>query len=256
MDFADYNFTVTGIAIACYVAPGAGAPNHPNRPNHGIVLTVGGRTSYLYEGGRTVIAGAGDLVYLPKGESYTVRQEEIGGCYAINFDLSEPVTFPPFTVRAKHAAGFQERFAAAEQFWRTKAPGYEMLCKAELYRILAAMRQERETGYVSRSALERLHPALEQIHRQYTEKPLSVPELASACGMSETYFRRLFLRGYGVSPVEYIRELKIARAKELLASGMYSVGEVAGLSGFQDECYFSREFRKAVGISPGKYAGK
>ena len=52
---------------------------------------------------------------------------------------------------------------------------------------------------------------------------------------------------------KYINDLKISHAKELLASGMYSVTEAALQSGYADLSHFSREFKKTVGISPKKF---
>ena len=54
----------------------------------------------------------------------------------------------------------------------------------------------------------------------------------------------------GVSPLAYINSLKITRAKELLLSGMYTVTEVAFMSGYSDISHFSREFKKSTGVSP------
>ena len=71
--------------------------------------------------------------------------------------------------------------------------------------------------------------------------------------MSESYFRRIFLKNYGISPIKYINNLKIERAKELLTSGLYTVSDVAELSGFHDESYFSREFKKHSGKTPKEY---
>ena len=76
---------------------------------------------------------------------------------------------------------------------------------------------------------------------------------AKLCGISETYFRTLFKKVVGVSPLKYINDRKISRAKELISSKMYSIREVAQLAGFHDEAYFSREFKKATGVCPSKY---
>ena len=77
--------------------------------------------------------------------------------------------------------------------------------------------------------------------------------LASLCNMSEVLFRRNFKNSTGLSPLKYINNLKISRAKELLSVGMCSVSEAATLSGFHNECYFSREFKKHTGMSPVEY---
>ena len=72
--------------------------------------------------------------------------------------------------------------------------------------------------------------------------------------MSETYFRRIFSKNFGISPIRFINNLKIDRARELLASGLYTISNVAELSGFHDESYFSREFKKHSGKTPKEYA--
>ena len=53
--------------------------------------------------------------------------------------------------------------------------------------------------------------------------------------------------------MKYINELKIALSKDLLASRMYSVTDAAMQSGYNDISYFSREFKKSIGVSPKEY---
>ena len=128
-----------------------------------------------------------------------------------------------------------------------------MKCKSELYSILFHMQREYELGYTPTTQSGILRPALEYIHNHYTEGNLGISKLANLCGISEPYFRKLFLRSYGVSPLKYIAQLKLARAKELIESGLYPIHEVAALSGFQNECYFSREFKHHFGSAPSKF---
>ena len=53
-----------------------------------------------------------------------------------------------------------------------------------------------------------------------------------------------------------MRRLRIAYARDLLGSGEYSVTDAAMLSGFNDAAYFSREFKKEVGVSPKEYGNR
>ena len=255
-NFMKYDFNANKILLACRVQSGQGAPVHIDRPGHGLALYTGGECRFHFDN-QTLLARKNDIIYLPKGSSYTVEQAmpaEGVICYAINFDISAQADFPPFVIRIKNAAAVLRLFIDAEQAWRTKKSGYTMACKADLYRILCIMQQENELGYVTGSTARALDAAISYVHENYTDQPISIGYLAGLCGMSETHFRATFKRVYGISPLKYINDLKLTRAKELLSSQMYTVGEAARLSGFGDEAYFSREFKKAVGLCPSKFA--
>ena len=70
-------------------------------------------------------------------------------------------------------------------------------------------------------------PAINVIQENFTDHTLAVSALAQLCGISEAYFRRLFLNKFGVSPKEYILSLRIDYAKQLLTSGQFSVSDTA-----------------------------
>ena len=77
--------------------------------------------------------------------------------------------------------------------------------------------------------------------------------LASLEGLSESRFYTVFKEKIGCSPVEYINALRIERACNLLSSTPMSVGEVGANCGFDDNFYFSKIFKKKMGVSPTKY---
>ena len=248
----EYNFNVERIDIACFVPPGLGDSVHKNRANHGLAFHTGGDRYYVFGKNRIRIK-ANDLIYLPKGSDYFVESLDAGGCYAINFDFFDSCDFSPFSFRVKNSSGFLESFKQAEKAWRTKDFGYEMKCKSELYSIMYNLQKEYRLGYIQKNVKDNISPAVEYIHKEYTNDNVSIPYLSELCGMSETYFRRNFTKVYGVSPIKYINNLKICRAKELILSGLYTISDVSFLSGFHDESYFSREFKKRVGVSPSEY---
>lgn len=188
------------------------------------------------------------MIFLPQGSTYYVETVKPGDCYAINF--SEPAEFPPFIFCGANNA-YLKAFQKAERTWKERRPGYRAACKSELYRIIALMQQERV--YLPKQKMALIHPAVEYIQKHYESELISIPMLASLCGITPEYLRRLFGAAYGCSPVRYINGLKISRAKELLDSGMYSLSEAASLSGYTDMSHFSREFKKSEGISPSKY---
>ena len=77
--------------------------------------------------------------------------------------------------------------------------------------------------------------------------------MARQLGVSTTWFDKLYRAQYGVSPKQDVLRARIERAKGLLTFTEGSLREVAQLTGFQNEYYFSRAFRRRTGMAPGEY---
>jgi transcriptional regulator GlxA family with amidase domain len=89
--------------------------------------------------------------------------------------------------------------------------------------------------------------------QQNSASPLSRREIADAIGVSENHLSRIFRRELGITPWDYLNRYRINRAKELLAHSDHSITAVAFEVGFSDPAYFSRVFRKQVGVSPSAF---
>ena len=94
--------------------------------------------------------------------------------------------------------------------------------------------------------------AIEYIHSHFKEV-VDVDQLARLEHMSCTAFRIAFKKHTGISPNEYIIAQRISVACRLLAQTELSVKEIAGEVGYADQYYFSRIFKKKVGMTPLKY---
>ena len=251
--FINTNHNITDIVLAIWVAPGMGSAVHKNRPSHGLAFNCAGEKVYAFSNGTKYVVKENDFIYLPKNSTYTVSTTTPGGTYCINFQWIENATFIPFVFHLKNADEVIQAYKNAEKAWRRKKDGYELLCKSELYKILYILRNNYSRPYSPNSKQALLEPAVSYIHKHYTDESISVEKLSEFCGFSYEYFRRLFHVSYGCSPVKYINDLKLKRAKELLASGLYSVSDAALQSGFSDISYFSRCFKKNVGTPPNDY---
>ena len=146
-----------------------------------------------------------------------------------------------------------DKFKAAEKVFRLKSSGYEMQCKANLYSVICSMLGEYEKKNIPKSTEKIIEPAIEYIHRNYTSENISVEHLAKLCGISTTYLRNIFLKCKNVTPIKYINDLKLSRAKEHIISDYYSIPKISELSGFGDESYFCRYFKKMTGMTATKY---
>jgi transcriptional regulator GlxA family with amidase domain len=82
---------------------------------------------------------------------------------------------------------------------------------------------------------------------------VSLTALATAAGLERRTLLRRFARATGMTPIEYCRAVRIARARELLEGGDISQKQIAQSLGYKDVASFARAFRKAVGSAPGAY---
>lgn len=251
--FMKQNFNVERIIMSHFFVSQGKAPSCKKRKHHALLYIMNAKRCYSFNCGKEIYVKGNEVLFIPKDLEYTVSGTEIREGYTISFDINADLPLSPFVFKPKNLAGFLESFKAAATAWSNKGLGFEMRCKSALYDIICNMQSEYEMSYISKSTLNRLKPAIDYMHKEYTNENISIPVLAELCGMSEVLFRRHFKNSMGVSPLRYINNLKIIRAKELLSDGICSVSEAAFLSGFHDECYFSREFKRATGVTPSTY---
>ena len=86
----------------------------------------------------------------------------------------------------------------------------------------------------------------------YAEK-ISLEDVTQHVGFSKFYGGRLFKQHMGMTIIEYLIDIRLTHAKELLAQGEFSIKQISFMVGYQDPNYFTWSFKKATGISPVKY---
>lgn len=87
----------------------------------------------------------------------------------------------------------------------------------------------------------------------YYEYPLRVSDLAGVCHMSETHFRRLFVRCMGIHPADYINQVRIKMVCERLRKTNEPISDAAAKCGFGSLATFNRNFRKFTGVAPNEW---
>ena len=86
-----------------------------------------------------------------------------------------------------------------------------------------------------------------------TRSNASVASIAGTYGITSSHFIRSFKSIYGITPNEYRQNYRISQATNLIKMTNLTVREIAEQCGFDDPFYFSRAFKKHVGVSPSKY---
>ena len=94
--------------------------------------------------------------------------------------------------------------------------------------------------------------AVDYIDARYSY-PISVEEIAAYAGVSRSTLFRHFRKLLGVSPIEYLEEYRIRRARELLLSTDLTVAAISVSTGYDNGLYFSKAFKKSVGMTPTAY---
>jgi AraC-like DNA-binding protein len=105
------------------------------------------------------------------------------------------------------------------------------------------------------TALARVNLAIQQIRREYAE-PLSVEDLANSAAMSVSAFHRHFKAVTALSPLQYLKQIRLLKARSLLLYSGHSVTAAAHEVGYQSSTQFSREYAREYGRPPGKDASR
>ena len=137
-----------------------------------------------------------------------------------------------------------------------KAAAYEMAVRGLVLELFALLMRDQIRETVSADGINKnirhyksIAPAVEYIRMNH-DKKISVEELASLCHMSKFHFCRIFKLATNMTVVEYITEYRLSFADLLLRNSKMSIADIAHAAGFEDECYFSRRYKKSRGVSP------
>lgn len=94
--------------------------------------------------------------------------------------------------------------------------------------------------------------AKKYIEENYT-KTITLEDVSQQVNISAYYLSRIFKEATDENFIDYLTGLRIERAKELLSSTQYSMKEICSMTGYSDPNYFSKSFKKKVGVTPTEY---
>ena len=117
-----------------------------------------------------------------------------------------------------------------------------------------ARRKSKDSAASQSAVTARIQTARNFIHSNY-HMSIGANDIASAANLSVDHFGRLFKTDVGVTPIQYLTNVRMEAARELVLTDL-PISEIALMVGIEDPYYFSRVFRRANGISPLKYRQK
>ncbi len=137
-----------------------------------------------------------------------------------------------------------------------KAPGYKFICISLFMELLARLSRAYDSE-IGRPVRERdpvlgLANALSYLEKSYPDR-IRIDDMITAASMSESALNRAFKKSTGFAPAQYLIRLRIRKACGLLRKTSYTITEIAFRTGFADSNYFSRQFKRVMGIPPKEY---
>lgn len=208
--------------------------------------------------------------FLEKGSMIIVNSNELHSgycestpyvCKVLSFkpqnlitdDASRNVLFQPLVVKDKQIDAFMEAiFNECEE----RQFAYKDNCKALLTQFLIYLSRNYMSDMLSDKISEKRKRNLVRLNQvlcyidEHSAERISNKELADMMYLSEDRFGHLFRKNVGVPPQQYINEMRLQKAKELIQSTEHTITEIARMVGFQDYNHFGRQFLRFYGCTP------
>ncbi len=209
----------------------------------------------LFDNDKKRDLGAGSLILFRPHEPqiYTAQK----GCtfYWIHFSGTAAESMVSFfeerSVKIGDLPELEEFCDVTVNAFASQKSNYSLYCLGQLISLFATISQRILDDESSENNL--LRAAVLDMHTNFTVWRTN-EEYAEMCGVSKSHFIRLFHKSIGMPPQKYRAAVAIREARHLLKSN--SVTSTASILGYTDVFYFSRVFKKFVGISPNDYKKK
>lgn len=230
---------------------------HCGRGSCGLIIAVNGEASYTFRDGSSQKISAGQAALLSDTVAYVATNNgDIPFThYVINFSLTDDFPFESdIFIKPVNFKDFSQKAEQLLSYWHSGEPMSFLRCMSVLYELIADMLENKLIDNIGANTYHSVLPAIQYIDKNYFTE-ISVSGLAKLCMMSNTNFRRIFTALCGMSPIQYLLDVRIRHAKEFLSPRDCSVAEIAQKCGFNDVEHFCRTFKKRTGTTPTRFTG-
>lgn len=230
-----------------------------------LIYCIEGKGWYRVDGQEYAVE-AGQYFVLPAGKAHaygadgqapwTIYWIHFKGKLASRFASPNP---RPIEVRPGIQSRINDRIALFDEILRTLELGYShenlLYACSILHHFLATLRYLSPYRAATHDEIGNGDIVIAAIHfmKEHIERKLSLRAIAEHTGYSPSHLSALFSGRTGYSPLAYFNQLKIQRACQLLDFTDMRINQICYKIGIEDSYYFSRLFRKIMGMSPTAY---
>jgi AraC-like DNA-binding protein len=229
-----------------------------------LIYCTAGR-GRLSAGGQVMDIRAGQVVGLPQGlpHAYEADVDDPWTVYWIHFQGSSTGIFMQHLGFSEDQRVFDvgvtpALVAALENLLGVRHTGYSLpgfIEAANLLRYLltefAGTARSQRSRHAQGLDLERIQAFM----REHLDRSLNLDTLAAQASLSKYHFSNSYRRLTGYSPIRHFLNMKMEHACNLLDGSNMGIAKIARQVGYEDPLYFSRQFRKTMGVSPRDYRG-
>ncbi|HAX97124.1 MAG TPA: hypothetical protein DCY35_11505 [Prolixibacteraceae bacterium] len=217
-----------------YIRPGES--HKYTLPQHAIIYNC----LFSWE---TIAERLDDLVKLPWiGELF--KTAEYKGCIRLKLD-------PVFGTLLKEKLNeIKNEMIRKEAGWMIKAKYifYDLIVDISRYYIRNTAGDEAGRKQMRESQWDYIYKAIEYMEGKYPY--IQVRDVAAHLGLSYSYFYHLFKNSTGTSPIEYLRNVRLSNAVDLMRNTHTSITQVAIKTGYSNIAFFSKQFKQVFGVAP------
>ena len=210
-----------------------------------LSIRVCGTVRYTFDN-REIVVNSGEMIFLPKGSRYVFEkisdEDTVATIISIEGDFGE-ATPAVYSVKNFYGAGnVMYHFA---DMWNFGTQSQRFQCISLLYSLLSYISGQEALCYHYKKRFGVIEPAVTYLNKHIYDSELQIDKLHLLCGISHTYFRKVFISRFGSSPKNYVVIKRLSYAKTVIDSGEFTtVKELAQMAGYNDPLYFGKIFKK------------
>jgi len=217
-----------------------------NRKCYGMSFCSDGQITYSHNE-KKFVSDNKHVIILPEGQNYTLKGDKTGTFYVINFTCNEPISDTFLLFPVENIDIFIKDFEMIKKL--TLFPENRAKIMSIFYNMIHNIVPEC-------SFCKTIAPAIRYIKMNYRNPNLSNETISKECNISEVYLRKLFKKHLKTTPKQYISEIRLQKAKQLLSDGVFKITSISEECGFPSSYNFCRFFKEKTGLTPTEYMKK
>jgi AraC-like DNA-binding protein len=206
--------------------------------------------------------GPGSLLFTSPGEWHRFKPKKSTGWveHYVGFsgDFAQRIFGRPWFTQKNAVVNVGYREEILDTYYKVfnfvieEKPGYQQVSAGMVMKLLGYIVSFDRQKDFSGKRVEKIIQCACFTIRENVEAKIDFQTFAGDNNIGYSYFRKMFKKYTGISPVQYHLDLKILRAKELLLQSDMSIKEISYNLGFQSIYYFSRIFKSKMGVAPSE----